>query len=1152
MALNRSMDDWLHAVAYRVKRLLQLRKVRETMMRLRPVALLPLLLALIALCRPANAQVLYGSIVGNVTDSSKAAIPDARVRLTQAETNLSQEFVTNMAGAYTYNNAPAGTYLVTISKEGFQNFTARDIVVQTNTVVRVDASLTVGTANQTVEVTAEAATLQTDRVDVHTEMTSNTLESIPVSNRSYQSLAVLTPGVTQPTLYQTGGINNPTRSMAYSVNGTPNSDVAVRFDGVSASNYWKQYLQAYTPAIEAIDSVNMVSSSFDAEQGLAGGAAVNVFIKSGTNQLHGSAFEYVTNAAFRARGFFLPANQSKLKDDKNVFGGTVGGPIIRNKLFFFASWQMTRENSNGPSPYALQNGPTGNYLTLPNSLVRAGNFSQTGATIYDPSTGLANGTQRTAFPGNIIPAGRLSPAAQAMLGYLPLPQTTASANNYFSLAEYDTVYQEFDDKINWNVSPKLSIYGRTGFAPSNETASGYYAGTGVNPLSLGGYGTGNILTVSVGATYTLSPSFIVDGVGGFTVQHTTQVPLGPSKCWGAFFNIPNSCQPPGNRDTSLPNMVLTGFSSYGNTTWLSSVFDYLEPQYEGVVNFTWTKGAHNIRFGGDMHKNDINHSENTITSMTFTGGVTALNGGAGPNMYNSFADFLLGQPQTSTIGENMPPLSTGNINPLRPVTLRTWEYALYVRDQWQINRKLTASWGLRWEYYPVSQRGDRGIEFFNFATNKVNLCGVGPNSSTCGINVSPRLFAPRIGVAYRPVETFVIRAGFSLNYQQDFDFQSGAYDFPAVVTVGSPGANSYSPSATSFASGFPVLPTASSLNIPSGVLSLPAGVASTTEPKNYVRGYIMSWNFTLQKSLPGNFVVQAGYVATRAIHQVQSQNVNYGQLGGGVASQPFFQSIGDSANINILEPMNHTFYDALQTTLTRRFSSGLTLTSNYSFSKSLSRFAGTIPIPQYFRLNYGLNSIDVPQHFVIAASYELPFGKGKHYLSNGGVITAVASGWKISGLMSGFSGSPFTVTASATSLNAPGSSQRANQVLPNVQIYGGTSPYFNPLAFAQPTCACFGTSGFNNLRGPYYLNWDQSLFRTFQVTERFHLELRAEGFNMANHPHFANPAANVSSLQLGPGGTVSTLNGLGVVDTVSTGGRDYDERYYRGGMRLRV
>ncbi len=1116
-------------------------------MNLRRVALFAAPLLLVSLARQAEGQVLYGSIVGNVTDASKASIPDAKVRLVQVETNLSHEITTNQSGAYIYNDAPAGTYQVVISKDGFQTFTARNIVVQTNSVVRVDAALNIGTANQSIEVTAEAAQLQTDRADVHTEMTSTTLENIPVSNRSYQSLAILTPGVTQPSLYQTGGINNPTRSMDFNVNGTPNSDVAVRFDGISASNYWKQYLQAYTPAIEAIDTVNLVSSSFDAEQGLAGGASVNVFIKSGTNQFHGSAFEYVTNAAFRARGFFLPANQSKLKDDKNVFGGTVGGPIKRNKLFFFASWQDTNENSNGPSPYALQNGPTGNFLTLPNALVRSGNFSQTGATIYDPQTGAANGTGRTAFPGGIIPANRLSPAATSMLSYLPLPQTAASANNYFSLAEYDTKYQAFDDKINWNVNNKLSIYGRSGFAPSHETASGYYLGSTPNPLSLGGYGSGNVLTASVGATYSITPSLIVDGVGGFTVQHTTQVPLGPNTCWGSSFGVANSCQPPGNRDTALPNMVLTGFSSYGNTVWLSSVFDYLEPQYEGVVNFTWTKGSHNIRFGADLHKNDINHSENTITSMTFTGGVTALNGGAGPNMYNSMADFLLGLPQTTTIGENTPPLSTHNVNPLRPATLRTWEGALYVRDQWQVSRKLTASWGLRWEYYPVSTRGDRGIEFFDFNTNKVDLCGVGPNSGNCGIHVSPTLFAPRLGLAYRPSDSLVIRTGFSLNYEQDFDFQSGAYGFPATVTVTTPGANSYSPSATTFATGFNPLPT---INESSGVLSLPAGVGTTTEPKNYTRGYIMSWNFTVQKSLAHHLVVQAGYVGTRAVHQVQSQNQNYGQLGGGVASQPFYQSIGVTSAMNVLLPMNHTFYDALQVTLTRRFNSGLTISSNYSYSKSLSRFAGSIPIPQYFHLNYGLNSIDVPNHFVIATAYQLPFGKGKPFLNKGGLLTFLTSGWQISSLLSGFSGSPFTVTGSATSLNAPGSTQRANLVLPDVQILGGTNPYFNPLAFAQPTCACFGTSGYNNLRGPFYFNWDQSLFRKFQLGERFGLEFRAEGFNISNTPHFANPAANVSSLQLTPTGQVANLNGFGVVTTVNTGGRDFDERYFRLGMRL--
>ncbi len=291
-------------------------------MNCRHVALLAVPFLFAALASPVKAQVLYGSIVGNVTDSSGAAVPGASVKLTQTETNLAREIITNATGSYVYNDAPAGTYQITISKEGFQVFTTRNVTVQNNTATRVDASLNVGAASQTVEVTAQAAALQTDRADVHTDTTSAALEAIPVSNRSYQSLMVLTPGVTQPSYYQTGGINNPTRSMAYNVNGTPNTDVVVRIDGVSATNQWIQQLQAYTPGIEAIDTINMVTSSFDAEQGLAGGASVNLMMKSGTNSFHGSLFEYVTNDDLRARGFFLPSNQGKLKDDKNVFGGT--------------------------------------------------------------------------------------------------------------------------------------------------------------------------------------------------------------------------------------------------------------------------------------------------------------------------------------------------------------------------------------------------------------------------------------------------------------------------------------------------------------------------------------------------------------------------------------------------------------------------------------------------------------------------------------------------------------------------------------------------------------------------------------------------------------------------------------------------------------
>jgi hypothetical protein len=1102
---------------------------------------------------PASGQVLNGSIVGNVTDSSSAAVGGAIVRALHLETNRARQLATNDAGGYTFSDIPVGTYDVTVTKEGFQTFASRRIRVEVNSVVRVDATLQVGAITQSVEVSTESAVLQADRSDVHSEVLTHTIESVPVAGRSYQSLFFLVPGVTQPDYFQTGGINNPSRAMTVNVNGTPNTDVVVRVDGVSATNQWIQNLQAYTPAMEAIQTVNVVTSSFDAEQGLAGGASVTVQIKSGTNQVHGSAFEYNSNTALRARGFFLPSTSPKPPANKNMFGGTVGGPIKRDKLFYFVSYEGFIDHETG-GPYALA---TGSYLTLPDALVRSGNMSASSNPIYDPMTGSANGTGRTPFPDKIVPLARQDPIVTGyFLPKLPLPQFAGSSNNYFTVPPYQSNYHKIDTKVNWNATNKLSVTGRFSYLPDTESSQGNY-GPAVNPLSLPLEGTAGVISTTAAATYILTPNFVVDGLVGFTRQHTQQHPGGPNQCWGAQANIPNACYA-GSRDYALTKMIFSGgWTSLGGSP---SFYDYMDPQYEWTANAGWIKGRHNVRFGVDLLKLDMNHYEIPyLPGFTFTGGLTALNGGPAPNQYNAFADFLLGLPQSLQDGFDNPPLN-GRANPDRPVTLRSREIGLYIRDQFQVSRKLTASIGLRWEYYPVPTRADRGIELFDFSTNKQLICGEGGIPENCGIHVNPWQFAPRVGVAYRPAENFVIRAGFSLNWQQDNMYRSGLYSYPTQVAILQSGLTSYSAVGT-IAQGFPALTTP---NVSTGTISLPAGASTTTLPKNFVRGYVMSWNFTLQKSMGHGFTAQAGYVATRALHQAQNQNVNYGLPGGGAASQPFYQSLGITGSLNVIWPMVHTYYDSLQASLNRRFSAGLSLNAAFTWSKNISNFAGSIPIPQYFNRNRGLAQIDIPAKFTLAATQELPFGKGKRLLNHGGLASALAGGWQVNAILAAYSGSPFTISASTTSLNAPGSPQLADQVKPDVQVLGGVgsnTPYFDPLAFASVTQVRFGTAGFNTLRGPAVANLDLSLFREFNYRERIKLQLRAEAFNVTNTPHFWSPGTrgsnyspvftdNVSNMVLNSDGTVRSLNGYDSITTVNATGRDYDERYFRLGLRI--
>ena len=404
------------------------------------------LAALVVLsAKPASAQALYGTLVGNVVDDQGARIPGATVTVTRTETNQVSEQVTPENGTYSFPNLLPGTYQVVVTLPGFKTFAVNEIALRIGAIVRVDARLEVGALEESVTVSGAAPVLQADSATLQSLTTSEALVSIPITGRSYQSMLALTPGVAQPDFFQVGGINNPARTMRVTVNGQPNTNTTFRLDGMTVTNQWIPGLQAYGPAIEAIETVNVVTSNFEADQGMAGGAAVNVQVKSGTNSLRGSAFEYFSNSAMRARNFFLPPTADKPKGTKNIFGGTLGGRILRDKLFFFGSIETTDSREVG-GPFI---GSSALLLSLPPTEFRGGNFSTTGTPIYDPLTGNANGTGRVPFafancPGvtsttdprfaacNFIPTGRLSPAAQRLLAYLPAPTGSGNVNNYVS------------------------------------------------------------------------------------------------------------------------------------------------------------------------------------------------------------------------------------------------------------------------------------------------------------------------------------------------------------------------------------------------------------------------------------------------------------------------------------------------------------------------------------------------------------------------------------------------------------------------------------------------------------------------------------------------------------------------------------------------
>lgn len=1094
-------------------------------------------------------QVLYGSLVGNVKDVSDSAIVDAEITAKETATGFVRQVKSNEAGQFTLPTLPSGRYEITVTRTGFKLYSAKDITISANASTRLDATLQVGSVTEVLNVEAAPPALQTDRAEVRAEITAKQFETAPLPpGRNYTQMFKTLPGFSSPR-NGNGPSVDPSRAALYNVNGVSRSSNVVRLEGAAVNQIWLPHLPGYTPALEAIEAVNVTTNSFDAETGLAGGAAVNVQIKSGTNDLHGSLFEYHNSNATKAKPFFLPAGERKPKAIFNQMGGTIGGPILRNRLFYFASYEGTWDRQ-----FASR------LDTLPTAAIRRGDMSASPNQIYDPRTGAANGTGRVPFPDKQLPASLVDPVALKIQSMLvnPTYDNLLSAN-LFSAGNYAFNSRKFDGKLNWNAGDKLTMFARGGIQDHDFESGGilgeligapYFATASVAGPTYGT--TGN---AAFGATYVISPNFILDGNFGFTLYDANSIERGLGKDLGRdLLGIPGTN---GTRffESGLPRFVVSNYATIGAQGNSTRPFFNRDPRYNWVGNATWTSGKHNVRFGFDTSFQQINHTQAEFVGalhgpaggFTFSGGTTALNGGPAPNQFNSWASFLLGMP--SALGRTLQVPEEYNV--------RTWMHSFYLRDQWQATRNLTVSLGTRWELFPMPTRAETGLERYNVDTNKMEVCGLGSIPRDCGVAQSKRLLAPRVGLAYRLRSDFVLRAGYGITIDPYSLARPMRTNFPMMVVLNVNAPNAFA-SAGQLRNGIPAVPQPA---VGNGIVDIPGTVAANSLDKRFIRGYVQSWNFTMQKTLRWGFVGQAGYVATRQINQTGFRELNYSPINGGQAGRILAQRFGRTAETRLTAPIGNSHYDSLQTSLNRRFANGFQFGASYTWGKGIgiccsenSDGLAAIQIPEYNHLNRSVINSNQPHNLVVNSSALLPFGKGQRWANGGGLLSKLAGGWQINAIWTAASGTPFSVSAAGTSLNAVGSSQRADQVKDKVQILGGAGrglSYFDPFAFRPVTDARFGTAGFNTLYGPGLANLDLGVTREFAIRERIKLQFRAEAFNSTNTPHFANPGANVSNLQLNADGSVRNLGGYTEITGLQSTGRDgIDERVLRFGLRI--
>ncbi len=885
---------------------------------------------------PASAQVLYGSVVGTLTDQTGAVVPKATVTVTNTSTGLSRQATTDTAGYYSIPNLLEGTYDLAITASGFKNYTQRGVNVPINAATRIDVTIQVGALAEEVSVQATSALLQTTRSDVSVSLDTRAMENLPLSNyRNYQSLINLVPGAT-PARFQNAVTDTPGRALTTNVNGQERGANNTRVDGSADILVTMPHHAVYVPPVESIQEVNIATNNFDAEQGMTGGAAVTVITKSGTNTFRGTAFALHDNSALRT--FTWDENRAGITDKptgtRNIDGGNFGGPIKKNTLFFFGNYEGTFEDT-GSSVRA----------SVPTADFRAGDFSRmlgsqilsrSGAPImvptteggtvalregmvFDPFSGNFDGTGRSVFSSggrvNAIPQSRFNAPMMKLLALVPTPNQPGDNDNYFNTGIQRLNRSNFDAKVNWNRNANHQVWFK--YSAMDALVHGDFSlgEAGGDCLCAGGLGDGSTLVqiAGIGQTYIVSPTLVLDGTFGWTRFGQDVEPPDLGTNFGSeVLGIPGT-NGPDPRESGMPPMYISGFSALGNPEGWNPLYRN-DQSYTFNTNATWARGAHDVRFGFDFVHHLMNHwqpelGEGPRGAFHFDPGVTALNPDAlestvgfqgdtpsFENDWNGMAAFLLGTPAAS-----------GKSSQFIKMDSKEEIYALYIRDRWRATPKLTVDLGLRWELYPNRRRSqDLGIESYDPATNEALIGGKGGIARDNGVGYSKKLFAPRIGFAYQVTPSTVIRSGYGITYHSHpWGAQALRGWYPLTLVAVFSGVNPYQPVTTDrayVAAGVPNQPLGPTVGIPSiccpdidqGRVPLP-GVAETGYPRaNEMlhRGYIQSWNLIFERKLPAEMVGSLGYVGSHSVRGFAFLDINASQIpGSGDEGRPLFRRV---------------------------------------------------------------------------------------------------------------------------------------------------------------------------------------------------------------------------------------------------------------------
>jgi len=1053
------------------------------------------------------AQEPTATLFGRITDATGGVAPNVAVEISNADTGVKWLVKTNGSGYYTQPLLPPGNYQITAKLEGFRPMT-RTINLAVDQVARVSFALEVGAVTETIVVTSAPPVLENGSASMGQVVTQRAVRDLPLNGRNYLDLAKMALGVAEPSGAGTPGTagDRAKNGGGFVANGVRSDMNNFVLDGVdnnakipdlsSNSNVIIQ------PSVDAIQEFKVETNNFSAEYGYSAGAVVNATIKNGTNAFHGTAFEFLRNDQLDARDFFLQPTAKKAILQRNLYGGTVGGPLVKNKTFFFGSWEGTRLNQG-----------TTQVIVIPTAAMRGGNFVGQ-KPIFDPASLAPNpagaGFIRTQFPGNIIPASQIDPRSAKISALIPEPNNPG-ANNFAVAPEQRDKRNQFDLRGDQNFSDKDKLFLRYSYYKLNFVAPGPFGPplvgstafqTSINDQSghEAAIGESHLFNANLVNEFRAGYNRISNALSPFTKDFVTQQ--------FGFVNVP---QLPGV--TGLPNMVITGFSNLGEAAFL--------PDAKGsdtamvTDNVLWTHGNHFIKFGGTYRwvRSRFDIAGNARGTFNFDGTFTQnpLSRGTSGNAY---ADFLLGD------------ASGGTLTSIFIGDLRYKYYGGYINDDWKVTPKLTLNLGVRYEIWtPPYERNDQQANFV-IGTNKL----IYPNNKVpAGIPASlvenipsgvdsrglldfhKNNWSPRLGLAYQVARNTVIRAGGGMFYAEpDAQGASGrpVANPPFRVTTTYPTDQLHTN--LTFQNGYP----ANALTFQSVDPSSTTFVAYAPDLKP---AYYYHWSFGLQQQV-SSYLFDANYVGTKGTHLATNYDYNTlfaGVVGSSVASRRPVPGFG---TLTYQTSMGNSDYNALQVRVERRYSSGLAMLVAYTYSKSIDLSGGGLVADLHLRdvrnvgLERALSSSDMRNRFVVAYMYDLPFGHGQRFNISNPVLNAVAGDWQLNGITTVHSGQPITPSLSTSSANTgdPRPNRVGNGNLPSDQQ--SVSRWFDTSAFVRPPDGTFGNSGRDVIISPGAVNFDFSALKKFPVKklgEAGLIQIRVEMFNILNHPQFGQPSPRV-------------------------------------------